>query len=91
MTDKPYSLDTVSEYIEFIVGGKNYRLKHLTTEEQDELQTLQQENPIKAREFLYRFISPVNEADPQFSEVAKKMTTPQWIKFSQMLQSEYKS
>lgn len=84
-----HNLDEVQQYFEFIANGHTYRFRYMTVEEAEEMQKLS-EDDAKVRDFLYSFISKVDETAPDFSDVAKKMITPQWIRFRKMIETEFK-
>lgn len=84
-----HNLDEVQEYFEFIVGGHTYRFRFFNTEETEEMQKFVNDDQ-KTKEFLFKFITKKDETSPDFSEVSKKMTVPQWIKFRKMLEVEFK-
>jgi len=88
---KIHNLDEgVQEYFDFIVGGFKYRFRHLNTEESEELKELEKAgDDSKVKKFLYNFISQVDEKAPKFSETAKKMIGPQWVRFRKMIEEEY--
>lgn len=83
-----HNLDTVAEYFEFIVKGHNYRFRHMNTEELEGLKAIEKDDQ-KSKEYLYSFITRVNETSPEFSEIAKKMITPQWVRFRKMIETEF--
>lgn len=82
--------DSVVEYFEFIVKGHNYRFRHMTMEELEQLKAVESDEK-KSKEYLYSFITKVNETSPDFPEIAKKMITPQWVRFRKMIQTEFGS
>lgn len=88
---KIHNLDEgVQEYFDFIVNGFKYRFRHLNTEESEELKELEKVgDDKKVKKFLYNFISKVDEKAPNFSETAKKMIGPQWVRFRKMIEEEY--
>jgi hypothetical protein len=88
--------DGVSEYFEFIVLGIQYRFRHLTTEETQELKDITEAESTKDKDkksinFFSKFIEPVNPGSPPFSETAKKMLIPHWRRFTEMVKSEFSS
>jgi hypothetical protein len=80
--------ESVQEYFEFIVKGHNYRFRHMNTEEMEAWKDVESDD-VKAKEYLYSFISKVNADSPEFSEVAKTMITPHWLAFKKMVQVEF--
>ena len=82
-----HNLDDVQEYFEFIVSGCTYRFRHMTSEEIDQLNKLGEDRE-KVNDFMYSFITKADETSPDFKEVAKKMTSPKWAKFTVMLKEE---
>lgn len=88
MDSKVYNLDEgIQEYFEFIIKGNKYKFRHLNTEEMEKFRDVAEDEE-KAKTFLFDFISKENEDSPDFSEIAKQMIAPQWIKFRKMLFSE---
>lgn len=88
MDSKVYNLDEgIQEYFEFIIKGNKYKFRHLNTEEMEKFRVISEDEE-KAKTFLYDFISKESDEAPDFSEVAKKMITPQWVKFRKMLLAE---
>lgn len=86
---KIHNLDEqVQEYFEFIVKGHKYKFRHMTTEEIEELRKIE-DNEEKSKEFLYSFITKEEETAPEFPEVAKDMITPHWIRFREMIKTEF--
>lgn len=84
-----HNLDDVQQYFEFVVNSHKYRFRYMTVEEAETMQNMSNDEA-KLRDFLYSFISKVDEASPNFEDVAKKMITPQWIRFRKMIETEFK-
>ena len=80
----------VAEYFEFIIKGHSYRFRHLNTEEVESMKSFESDEE-KTKDYLFNFISKVNDDAPDFKEVAKKMITPQWVKFREMIKAEFSS
>lgn len=101
--DKNYNLDDVQEYFPFKLKGFQYRFRHLNSEEAAQLQTISTEiNKIpkptpeqraehakKVEDYLFSFISKVDEAAPDFLVIKEQMIVPQWKKFREMLETEF--
>ena len=87
---QPYNLDEgVSEYFEFILKGFTYRFRYPTTDElegQDIKDIKKDEESVK--NVLFKFITKVDPKAPDFEEVSKKMTVPNWRNFRIMLVTE---
>jgi hypothetical protein len=79
--------ESIVESFEFIVKGYKYKFRQPNTEELEELAKLGSDEK-KSQEFLFSFISKVDESSPEFPEVAKKMIAPHWVAFRKMIQSE---
>lgn len=89
MTQKMHNLDSeVNEYFEFTVKGHNYRFRHLTMEEIEKMKEFETDEK-KSREYLFGFISKVDETSPEFAEVSKQMIAPHWIRFREMIKAEF--
>ena len=84
-----HNLDEVSQYFEFVVGGNTYHFRYMTVEEAEKMQEMSGDEA-KIRDYLYSFISKVDTTAPEFAEIAKKMITPQWIRFRTMVETEFK-
>lgn len=79
----------IQESFEFIVKGHKYRFRQLNTEEIEKLQEVSKDkDALKTKEFLFQFITKVDEKSPEFAEVAKQMIAPQWKKFQEMIKKE---
>lgn len=78
----------IEESFNFLVLGYEYNFRQMTTEELDAFATLTDKSNKEVREYLYQFVSPVGEKTPPFSETAKKMLTPHWVAFLNMVKSE---
>lgn len=88
MNDRKYNLDeNVAEYFDFVVEGHEYRFRHLTTEELDGFRKVSDDEQ-KGMEYLYQFISKTHDDSPDFTETAKKMIAPKWVKFRKMILTE---
>lgn len=86
---KVYNLnESVAEFFEFEVNGHHYRFRHMNTEELEELQKIEKDDK-KSKEFMFSFIDKVDQSSPDFPEVAKKMIAPQWVRFREMIQTEF--
>lgn len=84
---KAYNLDEdVKESFRFILKGYEYDFRQMTTEEIDKFQTLKEEK--EQREFLFSFITPVDEKSPTFEEVSKRMYAKNWRNFLTMVTTE---
>lgn len=83
----PYNLDEdVRESFQFNLKGHLYNFRQLTTEEIDQFQNLKGDKEI--REWLYQYITPVEEASPKFDEIAKLMVAGNWKNFIKMVKVE---
>jgi hypothetical protein len=75
-----YNLDeNIEEYFEFIILGHKYRFRYPSTEEMFELKDAKDET------LFERFITKVEENSPEFSETSKKMISPHWLAFKEMI------
>lgn len=88
MTD-PINLDTETdqEFFEFIVDGKNYRMRYPTTEEVEHSQKLEDDE--KKSEWLYSFIEPVEKDTPAIRDVLKKKNIKFLKRFNEMIITEF--
>jgi hypothetical protein len=80
--------DGVQEYFEFEIKGHRYQFRHMTLDELKHLQEIEKKDE-ESREYLYSFITSVDEKSPAFPEIAKTLLTPHWIKFRKMVESEF--
>jgi len=88
MANKIHNLDeAVVEFFDFIIKGHTYRFRHMNTEEMTEMKTLVGDEE-KTKDYLFKFISKIDDSSPEFTEIAKKMLSPHWNKFAEMLKSE---
>lgn len=86
-TPKVYDLDQdVQETFRFTLKGYAYDFRQMTTEEIDEFQS--KKNDKEIREYLFTFITPVEEKSPKFTEISKQMIAPHWVKFLEMIKTE---
>lgn len=84
-----HNLDSeVNEYFDFTVKGHTYRFKHMTMEEIEKMKEYEADEK-KSREYLFKFITRLDETSPTFEEVAKQMIAPHWIKFREMIKAEF--
>jgi hypothetical protein len=89
MDNKIHDLDEgVVEYFEFKLFGNLYRFKQMNTEEVAKMREFG-EDADRVQEYLYTFISPVDEKTPSFLDVSKKMTIPHLQKFQKMIRQEF--
>lgn len=89
MANPVHNLDEAfAEYFEFILKGKKYKFRYMTTEEVEHLQSFDKQED-KAQAYIYSFIEKVDADAPDFAEVAKKMPIPQYKKFLKMITAEY--
>ena len=77
----------VEEYFDFILKGHKYRFRHFNTDEMEEMQKLGKDDK-KARAFLYKAITKLDEDAPDFPDTAKEMTVPHWRRFWEMIKEE---
>lgn len=85
--NKDYKLDEdVSESFQFTIKGHAYSFRQLNTEELEKFQGTKGDKEV--REYLYQFITPINETSPQFPEMAKQMIAPHWKNFIKMVKAE---
>ena len=88
--NKVHNLDeNIRESFDFVVKGHTYSFKQLNTEEMSEMRSLKGGDGLLEK-FLYKFITPIDDKSPQFSDIAKKMISPQWTKFTEMVEAEFK-
>jgi len=89
-----YNLDeAVNEHFDFLVKGHTYRFRYMTTEETEKLASFSdktKEDKKKSDDYFVSFISPVSDNAPDFIEVRKSMIIPQWKKFREMVETEFK-
>lgn len=84
-----HNLDSeVNEYFDFTVKGHTYRFRHMTMSEIEKMKEFENDE-VKSRKYLFKFISKVNESSPSFEEVSKQMIAPHWIKFRDMIKAEF--
>lgn len=89
MTTAIYDFDKdLVEYFDFTVRGFKYRVKMLNTEEMSELKKIQEDEQ-KSQDFLNQFITPLSPEAPSFTEISKKMISPQWNRFQAMIKAEF--
>lgn len=88
MEQKIYNLDEEPEFFEFIIKGHTYRFRHLTSEEAEELQSIQSSDSKLQQEFFLRFIEKTKEDQPDFIEISKKMNLKHWAAFNKMIVAE---
>ncbi len=83
----PYNLDEdVRESFQFKLKDHLYNFRQLTTEEIDQFQNLKGDKEI--REWLYQYITPVDEKSPKFKDMAKVMVAGNWKNFIKMVKVE---
>jgi hypothetical protein len=58
--------------------------------ENEEIEKEEEKAEEELNEFLYKFISSVSDKAPAFKEIQKKMLQPQWTKFQDMIEAEFK-
>lgn len=92
--DTKYTLDDgVLDSFEFSVFGVSYKFRYLNTSESvkfSELESADREAGTKtAEEFLYSFITPVEDNETPFKEASQKMTSKHWQKFQEMIKTEF--
>lgn len=88
MDQKVYNLDEgVNEYFEFSVRGHVYKFRYMTVEEIEKMQTLTNNNDIM--DYVFTFISKVDEKSPEFATIAKKFTPPQLKNFKDMIVAQF--
>lgn len=86
---KMHNLDQdVNEYFEFTVKGHLYRFRHLTMSEIEKMKEFENDET-KSRQYLFTFISKVNETSPDFEEVSRQMIAPHWLRFKEMITAEF--
>lgn len=89
MVQKMHNLDDgVNEYFDFTVKGHTFRFRHMTMDEIEKMKEFENDEK-KSREYLFGFISKVDETSPEFVEVSKQMTAPHWIRFREMIKAEF--
>lgn len=88
MDQKTFNLDAdVVESVEFTILGKyTYKFRQMNTEELDAFQNIKDINS-EGREFLYQFVTPINEETPEFKEIAPKLLARHWKNFFKMIVS----
>lgn len=93
MIDKIHNLDEdVSEYFEFILFGKKYKFRYMTSDELTELKDIGDKKGSSEKEvlsYIYKFIGKGEEAAPDFVEVSSKMTIAHLKKFLIMVRTEF--
>ncbi len=88
--NKIHNLDEgVEESFNFQLLGHVYNFRHLNTEEIETLQTFKKEDDKGTKEFLFKFVTAVDKDAPPFSETTKKMLTPHWRRFIDMVKTEF--
>lgn len=83
-----YNLDDqTSEFFTFRLKGHNYQFRYMTLDELDGFKVIQ-DSEEKAKEYLFQFITPMDEKSPQIQESFTKMTIPEVKNFFNMLKTE---
>lgn len=91
--------DNVSDSFTFEVGGHQYKMIYPTLEQVEELQKLVTENESKKEgdatddttpmDWMYKFISPIDETAPPIKETMKKQNIRVMANFSNMVKTEF--
>lgn len=82
MADEVKDLDAgVSEYFQFKIQGKVYRMRYPTSEEADEATAVQDDDK-KATAWLVKFIEPVDKDAPPIIDVLNKINIRQRAAFN---------
>ncbi len=84
-----YNLDDAREFFEFIIKGHTYRFRYLTGEEVDKMQKMETEDPEAAKEYMFGFITKVDESAPDFKSIQNEITSAQWKIFRTMIKTEF--
>ncbi|MFA9228759.1 MAG: hypothetical protein ACEQR7_10085 [Agathobacter rectalis] len=84
-----YNLDDVREYFEFKIKGHVYRFRYLTTDEIEKMQKVESTDEAASREYMFSFISKVDETSPDFKDIQNEITSAQWKMFRNMIQTEF--
>lgn len=96
-----YSLnDNVNDSFTFEVGGHQYKMTYPTLEQVEELQELVTDKVTKETDgetshettpmdWMYKFISPVDESAPSIQETMKKQNIRVIANFSNMVKTEF--
>lgn len=89
MATQIHNLDEgISEYFEFILFGKKYRFRYMTSEEIEELRNIGDDGN-KTQEYFYKFVSAIDDDAPKIQDVSKKMTVPHLLAFQKMIKQEF--
>lgn len=80
--------ESIKESFDFILKGHQYRFRQMTMEELEQFSKLEG-NEQEAKQFLYNFVTKVDQSSPDFSEIATQMYIPQWKRFTEMLKTEF--
>lgn len=78
----------VQEYFEFTIDEHKYRMRYPTTEEALESDKLK-DDPIKAGEWVHRFVEPVSENAPPIMDLLNKSSVKVLQNFTQMVKTEF--
>lgn len=84
---KDYNLsEGLEEFFTFQVREFKYKFKYLTAEESEKLSTLKGK---EATEYIYDFVTPLDESSPPFKDVYKTLLTPEQKNFLHMVKTEF--
>lgn len=84
--------DGAVEYFEFTLFGKKYKFRYPNTEEFEIISKLKENEDDKGlQDFLYPFITPIDDDAPDFKEAEKKMLPPHLRNFNEMVMEEFRA
>jgi hypothetical protein len=85
MSDTIINLDDgIVENFKFSIKGYTYNFKLPNTEEIDELVSFGKDSK-KIREWLFKFVTKINEKDPDIAEVINKSSLQYFMAFQDMV------
>lgn len=88
---KVHNLSTgVSDSFKFIIRDFEYSFRYLNTEEMTEFIESLNKKDKNLENLIFKYITPLNEKSPEFSEIYKKMIVPEIRAFNEMITSEFK-
>lgn len=78
----------VQEYFEFNIDEHKYKMRYPTTEEALEAEKLQ-DDPLKAGEWVNKFVTAVSENAPDINDLLNKSNVRVLRNFTMMIKTEF--
>lgn len=78
----------IQEYFEFNIDEHRYKMRYPTTEEALEAEKLR-EDPLKAGEWVQKFITPISDNAPDITELLNKSNVRVLRNFTNMIKAEF--